>query len=202
MSESTTRPRPASVEAQLRAMANGTDRANRPTGLLVLGCVVAVGFGLYALAAFRGWSASRSSLAMARADEATIERLIAEHATEKARTPDIAALFPVLATMGSDIEKAARRTWGVAEGQPVPGVTVGRAIDGQIFSTQVANILKLKSVEANIADQPLDKVLAWLAAVESDRFLGPTFVSSLTLSPAGQGWQGTVRFSTYERKTP
>lgn len=202
MSENTSRPRSPGLETQLRALANGTDRANRPTGLLVLGCVVAAGFGLYALAAYRGWSASRASLAMAQADASTVERLIGEHAAEKARTPDLGSFFPAQPKYGTDIERAASRAWGLPDGQPVPGVTVGRPVDGQIFSTQVANVLKLRSVDATITDQPLDKIMAWLAAVESDKFLGPTFVSSLTLSPAGKGWQGTVRFSTYERKNP
>ncbi|MFM9957135.1 MAG: hypothetical protein ACKVZJ_03600 [Phycisphaerales bacterium] len=202
MSEGTTRPRPTSIESQLRAMANATDRANRPTGLLVIGCVVALGFGLYALAAFRGWSAARSSLTLAQADAATVERLIGEHAAEKAKTPDLGTMFPKQAALGTDIEKAARRVWQLAENQPIPGVTIGRPADGTIFSAQVAAVLQLRSVEATIADQPLEKVFGWLAAVESDKFLGSTFVSSLNLNPAGQGWQGSIRFNTYERKIP
>lgn len=200
MSESTARSRPASVEAQLRAMANGTDRANRPMGLLVLGCVVALGFGLYALAAFRGWSASSSLLQMARSDAATVERLIGEHAAEKARTPDLARVFPKVPTFGSQIERAARPIWQVPDGQPIPGVTVGQPRDEQLFSDAVKKVLSRKSVDATVSDQPLEKIMQWLAAVEGDTFLGPTFVSSVTLNPAGQGWQGTIRFTTYEHK--
>lgn len=200
MSESTARPRPLGVEAQLRAMANATDRANRPTGLLIIGVVVAVGFGLYALTGVRGWTSARSSFSRTRADAATVDRMVRDYTAIKSNTPDLNKLFPPLATMGADIERWARKTWGVADGQPVPGITVGRKQKGNIFEPAVESRLELHSVEATIADQPLEKITQWIRSVENDSFLGPTFVSSLSLSPAGAGWQGSVRFSTYERK--
>ncbi len=202
MSEHASKPRPASVEAQLRAMANATDRANKPVGLLVLGLVVAVGFGLYALAAGTRWTGARTSYARAQADSVDIDRLIARYKNHKASTPDIPKIFPALASMGSDIENAARAVWGVQPNQPVPGVSVGRKLNGTIFDPPVRDILNLHTVEATISDQPLDKIMQWLAKVEGDGLLGPTFVSSVSLNPANAGWQGSVRFSTYERKQP
>jgi hypothetical protein len=202
MSESSTRPRPIGVETQLRAMANATDRANKPTGLLALGLVVALGFGLYALASWKSWSGARAGFVLAEANSATVDSKILEYNNIKAQTPDMNKLFPTLASMGSDIEKAARKVWGVAENQPIPGVIVNPKREGTLYDPAVSKALKLQTIEATIADQPLEKVMAWLAEVEGSKFLGPTFVSSLTLNPANAGWQGSVRFSTYERKQP
>lgn len=202
MSESSTKPRPVTLETQLRAMANATDRANKPTGLLALGLVVALGFGLYALASWKSWSGARAAFVLAEANLATVDEKILEYHNMKAQTPDMGKLFPTLASMGSDIEKSARRVWGVAENQPIPGVTVSQKREGTLYDPAVSKALKLLTVEATIADQPLDKIMAWLADVENSKFLGPTFVSSLSLNPANAGWQGSVRFSTYERKQP
>lgn len=194
------RSRTPGVETQLRAMANAVDRANRPNGLLLLGAVVAVGFLVYASITARNWMTAKSRFARADADAATVTRLIGEYSAEKARTPDLSRLFPTLAAMGSDIEKHAREVWGVPPGQPVPGVTVGPKQPGRIYDTAVERALTVASIECNVNDQPLEKVMDWLARVESDSFLGPTFVSSLTLNPATSGWQASVRFTTYERK--
>lgn len=204
MSEHATKPRTTSVETQLRAMANATDRANRPTGLLVLGLVVAVGFALYAIAAGTRWGVAKTAFARAQSDSVTVDRLVTDYKNHKANTPDVAKLFPSLASMGSDIEDQARKAWGIADKAPVPGVTVGRKTKGNIYDPAVNKALDLQIIEATIADQPLEKIMQWLANVEDNQknLLGPTFVSSVSLNPANAGWQGSVRFSTYERKLP
>lgn len=180
-------------------MANGVDRANRPNGLLLLGAVVAVGFLVYASVTARNWMVAKSRFARADADAATVGRLIAEYNNEKARTPNIGQIFPTLAAMASDIEKHAREVWRVPQG-PVPGVTVGGKQPGRIYDNAVERTLTVASIDCNVNDQPLDKIMDWLTRVESDATLGRTFVSSLNLNPATSGWQASVRFTTYERK--
>ena len=198
MSDVFAKPRPPATESQLRAMANGVDRANKPTSLMILGVIVLVGFALYAVAGLRLWSAAKSSFARTASDSQEVERLVREYQLEKARTPDLARMYPPLPTMGADIEKAAKNAWQSGD-QPAAGVSVGNKSAGRLFSDKL-KALDVYSIDCSVQDQPLEKIMTWLRTVETEPFLGPTFVSSLTLSPANSGWQAQVKFSVYEKK--
>lgn len=200
MNEPLARTRTPSCEAQLRALANGVDRGNRPTGLILLGLVVIVGFGVYTAAAAVNWTRARTGFARASGDAARVRELLEEFEKEKAKTPDLATIFPPLTTMGDDIEKTARKAFGNSTATPVTGLNVGAKVQGRLWQPELEKVLDVYSVSCQANDLPLDKTLQWIADVEQNSLFGHIFVTSLTLNPAQAGWQTMVTFTAYEKK--
>ncbi len=200
MSESSLRGRTPSAEAQLRAMANGVDRANRPSGLLLIGAAAALGFLLYASITFAGWMHARSAYLAQAAKAREIDKLMADWNFEKAKSPDLEKLFPPLRVMGSDIETEAQKVFAGAPGLPVQGLVVSAKTQGRIWQPNLASVLDVYTVDCQANDLPLEKICTWISNVEKNTLIGNVFLGKLSLNPAQSGWQGLVTFAAYEKK--
>lgn len=191
------KPRGGKVETQLRALANAADRSNKPTWMLLAGALVLAGGLLYAGMSYSNFRRARMRFDAEVGEAQKVGDLLREHAAIKARTPDLAKLYPSLSHFGSNIENLARRAWSIGERQPVPGVTVS---EPRSNPSQVNTQLNMVTVDLQINDQPLDKVFQLLESIQGDPTLRPCYISLLVLNPATSGWTATIRVASYEKK--
>ena len=193
--------RTAEVETQLTAMANATDRANRPTGLAVIGLVL---LGLALL--FAIWSGGRFLTARKRLDgvmtaRRDVQAILTQIAAQRQASPDLDALFPEKPFIADHIYDTALIVWGLDKNNPEDKARlpakVGTREPARPLTTNP--LIGKTQVDVRIDAQPLEKILQLLNAVQEHEFLGGVFVASINLTPITVGWNATLRFAAYEK---
>lgn len=186
--------RSLAVDAQLRAQALAADRANKPTGLLLLASVLIAASIIFLLASAMGLKSSRAQLADALRYSSQINQLLKEIDESHSSSIDLAKLYPRLPFLQADtldrIDKLGIKF------QIRPSVSTPRS--NPILPR--AGIYK-GTITCRVNTEPLDQILAWLNGILTyEPHQGNVFVSQISLSPNGKGWQSTFEISVYEHK--
>lgn len=194
--------RSASIENQLAAMANSAERTNRPTSLIALGCVI-----LVICIAFTAWSAgrflsSRSRLRSEMDRRDRVEGILRTIAAKQPDLPDLESLYgrEPLIFMAETINDVAKQVWDVQANNTVLPVNVGSKNGPTKLLTN--EMLGLSRVDVRmVSPQPLEKILAFLEAVDKSEKLQRVNVSLIKLDPAPTGWNAQIQFTAYEKLT-
>lgn len=186
--------RSLAVDAQLRAQALAADCANKPTGLLILASVLIAASAILLLVSVMGLNASRAQLARAQRYASEIDQLLGAIDDRQSSSIDLAKLYPRLPFLQANTLEQIEKL-GI-EFHIRPSVSPPR-------STPIlprAGIHK-GTITCRVNTEPLDQILAWLNGIlRYEPHQGNVFVSQISLSPNGMGWQSTFEISVYEHK--
>ena len=186
--------RPATIDAQLNALAASVERANRPRSLLVIPAALLVASAVFALWSFRELRAQGSALVNERRSVERIAGLVGEIQALKEADVDTAALYPTVAFIRSEVENAWREA-GLPFREP-PIISSPR----QSTAVQVPLIVRT-DVVCTVNNEALDTILRWIDNVlRRGDLAGRIFLTQVQLTPGGTGWRATIQFSLYERK--
>ncbi|MBL0926798.1 MAG: hypothetical protein IBJ11_03990 [Phycisphaerales bacterium] len=188
--------RPASSEAQLAALAAAADRANRPTGMIVLTALLA-GIGLaFLLVSLAAYSRSKSEYRVNFETATRTRKLLADIDSLRQLRPDVNKLYPPTNFMTANISEVAQQVWGSAA---LSSVRIG---DAQISPLPFSEGVDRATVQCVIDSQPLEKILRWIDEVPKHKgFMDgghKVFVSQFTVQPSGPGWQANINYTMFQ----
>ncbi len=186
--------RTAQTEAQLAAMANTADRANRPRVLVVVGGLIALAAVLLITVRFFGFVQARSLLEQRLTEAASVQKNIEASAELRSNTTDLSAIFPDNPSMADRIEAIAGEVWGDEVGSliSIGVINYGNAV------FQGDTKLKRADVRCTFGMLRTEQILEWVERVLNDPSLAGVFISQFDIGPSGPGeWRGTITFRMY-----
>lgn len=190
--------RPAKIDAQLNAMAGSADRANRPTTLVIMGAGVVAVAAIFALWSGARFLTARQRLQAEMNNRAQVGMFLTQIASKKQETPDLDAKYPPLPFFDPNVHETALNVYGLSQDEKAKLPVAVRPRESPKPLTGTPGVSKT-SVDVTFNAQPLEKIFALINAVQENKDLRTTFVSSINLTPITTGWNGTIRFGAYEK---
>lgn len=189
--------RPGKIDTQLQAMAASADRANRPTGLVVIGGAVLTLAAIFALWSGFSFLKARNRLKDEMATREWVGVRLARIASKKQETPDLDAIYPPMPYFDTNIEDTALKVYEIAKEEKQAKLPVAvRPPDGPRPLTGTPGVGKT-TVDVSLNAQPIEKILGLLNATQESPYLKTAFVSSINLTPIPAGWNAQIRFAAY-----
>jgi len=186
--------RSAQVDAQLSGMAASRDTANQPRMLVVLSAVLLAAALIFLMVGARKVSSARHSLANAQSYATRIDGLLNQIDTKKSSKVDFTKLYPkqpYLQVFTQDLVDK-----GSYEFTNKPSVSSPR----EILVLRDAGVYQL-TIQCRIQQESLDKILKWIDDIlRLKQLRGQAFLSHITLTPQGSGWQSSFDISVYTTK--
>jgi len=190
-------PLPADTYRQLTAMANASDRNNRPASLLFIPAfAVAVGL-IVLLVSYRGFNKQRASLESQEYATQRIARLVTEYESLLTKQVDFSEIFPPLPAFENHVI-AAHEDAGIEFKKP-PTVLPARTKNVLTMKADIARTI----VKGTVSNEKLEHILQWIHNVVNDPALNNrVYIDFLTLTPlpSEDTWSATIEFVIYETK--
>jgi hypothetical protein len=187
---------PPRTYAQLAAVANAADRANRPTHLVAVAGIALVTAILFSLVSFRSLADARAASARAATEADTIEQHIATYQSLQTEDASLATYYPPNPYMDSTIEDVAKpyedefKNRNTVAASPrrinVPGIPG----------------LDRYELECTIDNDPLQLSMRWItdALAEPENLAGRVFISKVSLTPINPYWRTHFTLAWYVAK--
>lgn len=187
--------RSATLDAQLRAQALAADRANTPTGLLVITGALVVAALVYLLLGGLGVHSSRAALRSDQFTATSVDRLVEQINELSTNEVDLSQIYSRIRDFNVIVAEAKRDLTPAFSQEPIIAAPRNALISPSARVHQVDVACDFRSPES------LESILAWMDAIlHHERLEGRAFVSRVVLNPIGMGWQGGFTVSIYEHR--
>lgn len=183
------------ADRSVAALANQADRANRPTTLVVIAGVILLAALIYLVIGLQTSIGARESLRAASNTQYNTARQLSEIEKAKTTGPDLEIYSGSAALMPTALNKIASEVWGETSGGRT-FIRIDASPDKKPLNENPS--LLRSTVNCTISNQPIEQILEFLKATDTDERMAKAFVSRLRLTPTPQGWNAEIEFRRYE----
>jgi hypothetical protein len=186
--------RDGQTDAQLVALADAADRANRPRMLvIVLALLAGAALVLVVAQSFR-FLGARSLLEQRLTEARTVERFAERTRELRDREIDLASLFPDNPSMADQMQSLANE---ITEAPPGRRITVD-VIRRNRAVFQGDPSLQSATVRSTFQSVTTEQLFEWMERVQRLEGLDGAFVTEFSINPVEPGrWRGQVEFRMF-----
>ena len=190
-------PLPSDTYRQLTAMANASDRSNRPTTLLVIPGVAVVVALVVLIVSYRGYASQTRAVESEEFTATRIASLVGQYQALQSKQVDMSEVYPPIAEFELKLLDAYQRAGIPFNTDP----RINPPQSQQLPATQT-NIVRTTS-KCVASNEKLENILQWMHnVVNTPDLKGRVFVYSLALTPLPNNdtWSATIDFAIYETR--